>query len=118
MALRLCQALIHLVLCGVHYVPKLEHNGTGTNSEQFLVWNQDFAAAIEALPLFGFLFHHFLLTSSGCFTSGVTPTCSFYCLLFIPSTGSNIFYIVSNGSISSTLLFNVASIWLLNCAKL
>jgi hypothetical protein len=118
MALRLCQALIRLVLFGVHYVPKLEHNGTGRNCEQFLVWDQDFAAAVEALPLFGFPLHHFLLTSSGCFTSGLTPTCSFYCLLFIPSTGSNLSYIVTNGSISSTLLFNVAPIQLLKCAKL
>jgi hypothetical protein len=78
MSLRLCQALIHLVLCVVHYVPELEHNGTGRNSEQFLVWDQDFAAAIEALPLFGFSLHHFLLTSSGCFTSCMIPTCSFY----------------------------------------
>jgi len=70
------------MLCGVHYVPKLEHNGTGRNSEQFLVWEQDFAAAIDALPPFGFSLHHFLLTSSGCFTSGVTPTCSFYCCSF------------------------------------
>jgi hypothetical protein len=62
MALRLCQALVHLVLCGVHYVPKLEHNGTGRNSEQFLVWDQDFAAAIEALLLFGFPLHHIFLT--------------------------------------------------------
>jgi len=106
------------VLCGVHYVPKLEQNGAGRNSEQFLVWDYDFAAAIEALPLFGFPFHHFLLTSSGCFTSGVTPTCSFYCLLFIPSTGSNLYHIVTNGSISNTLLFNFTSIQLLNCAKL
>jgi hypothetical protein len=118
MALRLYQALLHLVLCGVHYAPKLEHNGTGRNREQFLVWDEDFAAAIEALLLFGFPLHHFLLNSSGCFTSGVTPTCSFYCLLFIPSTGSNLYYVVTNGSINSTLLFNVASIQLLNCAKL
>jgi len=39
-------------------------------------------------------------------------------LLFIPSTGSNLYCIVTNGSISSTLLFNVASIQLLNCTKL
>jgi hypothetical protein len=93
------------VLCGVHYVPKLEYNGTGRNSVQFLVWDQDFAAAIEALLLFGFPLHHFLLTSSGYFTSDVTHTCS---LLFIPSTGSNLYYIVTNGSISNTLLFTVA----------
>ena len=64
-------------LCGTS-VQTLEHNGTGRNSEQFLVWGQDFAAAVEEVPLFGFPLRHFLLTSSGCFSSGVTPTCSFY----------------------------------------
>jgi hypothetical protein len=78
----------------------MEHNETGRNREQFLVWGQDFAAAVEALPLFGFPLHNFLLTSSGYFTSGVTPTFSFYCLLFIPSTGSNLYYIVTNGSMA------------------
>ena len=49
-----------LRLCGTP-AQTLERNGTVRNSEQFLVWGQDLAAALEAPPLLGFPPHHFLL---------------------------------------------------------